>query len=442
MRRGCSGLQQQCVARDEQQRRSEERRCGRWAARRARARRAPARHSHIFDVSFEVFGVYNRTACRPAGLSLASCGLCSGSCAFECGKRGSGDVVILVNPGWVTNMPTGGGKPSGTHVTVRIKFPFTPFFSGASVAFGRGKTDKDICPKDGKLRSLNSSKHIFALRSAFMGDVAAPVTWRGNCWSPEEDQIILAVVSREGPKWGRVVLRLPWRTVPSIRNRWQRIENGRKLRESGVESKNRCHACGEPRRGHVCLAKLSGSTLGLGPGLPSAYHSHTPAPPQPVARLPAAGMQSHAMSPPSFGQSLTIGVAAPASIAEVGATHGATACSDVLASPSGVSGLGHGPSHNGATLTWPAASSSHAGSSSTHMDDGRCSSSTGPSAAAVLPVHFPRLSPPPRPSRPGGPGRPGSEHGESSAGPADAASAGVDGERSVSCEVGPRRSQS
>ena len=57
-----------------------------------------------------------------------------------------------------------------------------------------------------------------------MSDVAAPVTWRGNCWSPEEDQIILAVVSREGPKWGRVVLRLPWRTVPSIRNRWQRIE--------------------------------------------------------------------------------------------------------------------------------------------------------------------------------------------------------------------------
>ena len=43
---------------------------------------------------------------------------------------------VLVNPGWVTNMPTGGGKPSGTHVTVRIKFPFTPFFSGASVAFG------------------------------------------------------------------------------------------------------------------------------------------------------------------------------------------------------------------------------------------------------------------------------------------------------------------
>lgn len=272
-----------------------------------------------------------------------------------------------------------------------------------------------------------------------MSDVAAPVTWRGNCWSPEEDQIILAVVSREGPKWGRVVLRLPWRTVPSIRNRWQRMENGRKLRESGVESKNRCHACGEPRRGHVCLAKLSGSTSGLGPGLPSAYHSHTPAPPQPAARLPAAGVvQPHDRST-SFGQSLTIGMAAPASTAEAGATHGAPASSDVHASPSGVShGLGRIEAWNGATLTWPtAASSSHAGSASTHMDDGRCSSATGPSAALQLPAHYPRASPPLQPSRPGAAGGSSSEHGESRAGPIDAA---VDGERGVSCEVGPGRS--
>lgn len=84
--------------------------------------------------------------------------------------------------------------------------------------------------------------------------------WRGSVWTPEEDQIILEVVSREGPKWTRVLQRLPGRTIPSIRNRWQRMENGRKMRESGIESKNRCHACGLPRRGHVCLAKLgSGS---------------------------------------------------------------------------------------------------------------------------------------------------------------------------------------
>jgi len=81
--------------------------------------------------------------------------------------------------------------------------------------------------------------------------------WRGSVWTPEEDQIILEVVSQEGPKWTRVLQRLPWRTIPSIRNRWQRMENGRKIRESGVESRNRCHACGLPRRGHVCLAKLA-----------------------------------------------------------------------------------------------------------------------------------------------------------------------------------------
>ena len=48
MRRGCSGLQQHDVARDEQQRRSEERRCGRWAARRVGARSArPAVARHV-----------------------------------------------------------------------------------------------------------------------------------------------------------------------------------------------------------------------------------------------------------------------------------------------------------------------------------------------------------------------------------------------------------
>ena len=46
------------------------------------------------------------------------------------------------------------------------------------------------------------------------------------------------------------------RTVSSVRNRWQRIEKGRKLREDGVEMKNRCHACGQPKRGHICTAKL------------------------------------------------------------------------------------------------------------------------------------------------------------------------------------------
>lgn len=43
-----------------------------------------------------------------------------------------------------------------------------------------------------------------------------------------------------------------------MRNRWQRIEKGRKLREEGSNLKNRCHACGEPKRGHICYAKMRG----------------------------------------------------------------------------------------------------------------------------------------------------------------------------------------
>ena len=79
-----------------------------------------------------------------------------------------------------------------------------------------------------------------------------------QAWSPEEDTIILDMHIELGPSWSKIVQRLPGRTVSSVRNRWQRIEKGRKQREAGVPSKNRCHACGLPKRGHVCQAKLGG----------------------------------------------------------------------------------------------------------------------------------------------------------------------------------------
>ena len=46
-----------------------------------------------------------------------------------------------------------------------------------------------------------------------------------------------------------------------MRNRWQRIEKGRKLREEGADLKNRCHACGQPKRGHVTFVRLTLATL-------------------------------------------------------------------------------------------------------------------------------------------------------------------------------------
>jgi len=77
-----------------------------------------------------------------------------------------------------------------------------------------------------------------------------------KAWEPEEDSTILRLLEELGPKWSRIVKELPGRTVSSVRNRWQRIEKGRKLRADGKESKNRCQQCGQSKRGHVCLAKL------------------------------------------------------------------------------------------------------------------------------------------------------------------------------------------
>ena len=79
-----------------------------------------------------------------------------------------------------------------------------------------------------------------------------------KAWEPEEDHIIMQMVLQEGPKWKLIVKQLPGRTVSSVRNRWQRIEKGRKLRDEGAELKNRCHACGEPKRGHICKKRSRG----------------------------------------------------------------------------------------------------------------------------------------------------------------------------------------
>lgn len=79
-----------------------------------------------------------------------------------------------------------------------------------------------------------------------------------KAWTPEEDHVILEMHAQDGPKWSQIVQALPGRTISSVRNRWQRLEKGRKLREAGLESRNRCHACGKPKRGHICYAKARG----------------------------------------------------------------------------------------------------------------------------------------------------------------------------------------
>jgi len=88
-----------------------------------------------------------------------------------------------------------------------------------------------------------------------------------RAWDPEEDRLILECMSDFGPRWSRIVKRLPGRTISSVRNRWQRIDKGRKQTELGATSKNRCQNCGEPKRGHVCFARMAavrGVTVELG----------------------------------------------------------------------------------------------------------------------------------------------------------------------------------
>ena len=78
-----------------------------------------------------------------------------------------------------------------------------------------------------------------------------------RAWEPEEDRLIIEMLSQHGPRWAQIVKRLPGRTISSVRNRWQRIERGRRMGSTGSETKNRCQWCGQPKRGHVCFARMA-----------------------------------------------------------------------------------------------------------------------------------------------------------------------------------------
>jgi len=75
-------------------------------------------------------------------------------------------------------------------------------------------------------------------------------------WDADEDDFILNWFEAVGPKWQRIAERLPGRSAASIRNRFQRIQKGRKAKEAGVMKRpNLCALCRVPRRGHICYAK-------------------------------------------------------------------------------------------------------------------------------------------------------------------------------------------
>jgi len=76
-------------------------------------------------------------------------------------------------------------------------------------------------------------------------------------WSLAENGILLERVkencdSRGRPRWAYVAKGLPGRTAQEARCRYRRITDARVRRERGERFRNKCHACGQPRRGHVC----------------------------------------------------------------------------------------------------------------------------------------------------------------------------------------------
>ena len=77
-----------------------------------------------------------------------------------------------------------------------------------------------------------------------------------KAWSSEEDHIIIDGVQLHGHQWRLIVRDLPGRSVSSTRNRWNRIEKGRMMREAGTRGRNICLLCWQPKKGHICTAKV------------------------------------------------------------------------------------------------------------------------------------------------------------------------------------------
>ena len=73
-------------------------------------------------------------------------------------------------------------------------------------------------------------------------------------WTADEDDRLASLArGRARVEWTSLVHLFPGRTKASIRNRWARISKGEQLRalDDGTLS-NRCGACGELKRGHIC----------------------------------------------------------------------------------------------------------------------------------------------------------------------------------------------
>lgn len=76
-------------------------------------------------------------------------------------------------------------------------------------------------------------------------------------WTVEENGILILniknyVDSRGRPKWPMVTRDLPGRTPQEARCRYRRIRDSEIRRNRGETFPNKCHKCGQMKRGHIC----------------------------------------------------------------------------------------------------------------------------------------------------------------------------------------------
>jgi len=76
-------------------------------------------------------------------------------------------------------------------------------------------------------------------------------------WTVEEDLLILQLVEQHGKRWSKIAAHLPGRTDNGVRNRWNRMERAQLIKKNrGPAMGYRCRRCGEPKRGHICAARM------------------------------------------------------------------------------------------------------------------------------------------------------------------------------------------
>lgn len=85
---------------------------------------------------------------------------------------------------------------------------------------------------------------------------------RNDPWNFQENNTLFSLVkenldSRGRPKWQLVANGLPGRTAQQARCRWRRIEDARHRKSRGEKFRNKCHVCGQLRRGHNCPGHMA-----------------------------------------------------------------------------------------------------------------------------------------------------------------------------------------